>query len=137
MNKFFYIVLLLLTMMSCSVEDNEQEYVIENMPVESVFLPQTFVFGQTYSVTMTYNRPSTCHGYDGILYTKEGNVRTFAIQNIVVTGDFCENLTDELAETTFDITINEMEPYLLKFWQGTNDSGEDVFLEYEIMVVTN
>ena len=137
MNKFFYIMLLLLTTISCSVEDNEQEYVIENMPVESVFLPQTFVFGQTYSVTMTYNRPSTCHGYDGILYTKEGNVRTFAIQNIVVTGDFCENLTDELAETTFDITINEMEPYLLKFWQGTNDSGEDVFLEYEIMVVTN
>ena len=55
----------------------------------------------------------------------------------MVVGSNCQDLTNEFAETSFDITIEEYEPYVFKFWQGTNDEGEDVFLEYEIMVVTN
>lgn len=137
MKRILSVIIILVFFISCSVEDTLQEYTVEKMPIESVDLPQVFVYGNTYTVTITYEKPTSCHGYDGIIFSREENTRTIAIQNILVVGSNCQDLTNEFAETSFDITVEEYEPYVFKFWQGKNDDGEDIFLEYEIMVVTN
>ena len=43
-------------------------------------------------------------------------------------------MTNSLIEQTLNFYVKNNGSYIFKFWQGKNDAGEDVFLEYEIPV---
>ena len=134
MKKLILLLVTVITFSSCLPDDNEPKFRLELLPIESVELPQEFVLGQTYTIMVRYFRPTDCHFYDGIYYEKDLNVRTFAIRNAVNTNNTCLALDNVLIEQTFDFYVTSNGSYIFKFWQGVNEEGDNIFLEYEIPV---
>lgn len=135
MKKLFLIAFLIVGLFSsCSIDDNEPNYHMEVLPVYEVDIPDSFVLGETYPIKVYYFRPSSCHSFNGFYYDKELNVRTVAVQSLVVEESNCITLSEELVEASFDFYVTSNGSYVFKFWTGVDETGEDTFLEYEIPV---
>ncbi len=134
MKKFFVLSFLVTLLFSCSVDDNGVDFSFEILPIESVDIPDEFTLGAIYPITVTYERPTSCHLFRDFYYLKENNERTVAVVNTVFEENDCEDLTDEMLTATFDFQVTSNGSYIFKFWQGKDDSDEDIFLEIEVPV---
>jgi len=138
MKRIIFIGIALIFLGSCSIEDdniNSNAYV-EYVPIETVEMPSSFELGQNYMIEYTYYRPSECHVFRDLFYEQIEDIRTIAVSNFVYPNSSppCETLTDELVTRTFNFIVNSDETYNFRFWQGYDESGEDLYLEYEVPV---
>lgn len=126
-------------LMSCSIDDSGSiNYYLEIMPVDTVEMPETFVHGEIYQISMNYTQPSDCYRFNDFIYDINGNERTVAIVNSVYFGEDM-NCMDEAEEVTvsFDFVVNETETYLFKFYQGEDEEGVDQYYLVEVPVVVD
>ncbi|WP_158846338.1 hypothetical protein [Algibacter sp. L1A34] len=133
--KKLLVICLMLILASCSVDDDSVNYSFEILPVESVDIPTEFVIGETYPITISYLKPSSCHSFREFYYLKNNNERTVAPINYVFEEDNCETLENELVENTFNFNVTGNGSYIFKFWQGEDADGEDQYLIIEVPVV--
>jgi hypothetical protein len=120
---------------SCSVDDDTPRTHIEILPVESAILPDEFVQGEVYEITLTYLRPSSCHAFRDIFYEKNLNERTVAIVTTVFdSNNNCEEISTEL-EKSFNFKPTSTGSYIFKFWQGTDDNGDEQYMTVEVPVI--
>ncbi len=126
--------LLFFGLISCSLEDDAPTFHLEYLKAESVTIPESFVLGETYEIKVAYKRPTSCHSFHGFYYDKNLNIRTVAVQCIVAEKN-CNDLVDDIQEETLNFYVTNNGTYIFKFWQGLDENGEDVFLEYEIPVL--
>ena len=70
MKKLMLLLLLGVCITACSIDD-EEDFEFEFVNVESVNLPDTLVFGNTYQFEVVYNRPTECHFFAGFDYAKK------------------------------------------------------------------
>lgn len=118
MKRIFLIVVSIVIFHSCSVDnDNPPSFFLEVMPVQSVSIPQEFVFGQSHEISVTYAVPSDCYEFNDFIYQIDGNERTVAVVNTVYTTGEC-NFSEEVVEVSFDFVVTSTEPYVFKFYQG-------------------
>ena len=136
MKKLIALSLVLLLFTACSVDDNN-DYSFEILPVESVTIPDEFSLGETYPITISYFRPTSCHSFRELYYVKENNQRTVAPITVAFEDNNCEALEDELIETTFNFVVTSNGSYIFKFWQGEDENGEDQYLIIEVPVTEN
>jgi len=129
------VICLTLILASCSVDNDGLNYSFEVLPVESADVPESFVLGETYPITVSYYRPSSCHTFREFYYAKNENERIVAPINYVFDEDNCETLEDDLVENTFNFNVTGSGPYTFKFWQGEDADGEDIYLTVEVPVV--
>ncbi|MDO5989333.1 hypothetical protein Q4Q39_18160 [Flavivirga amylovorans] len=134
MKKFFVFCFTVLLLVSCSVDDGPN-FSFEILPVESVDIPSEFTLGETYPMTVSYLRPTTCHTFKEFYYLKENNQRTVAPINYLFERNDCQTLESELVESTFNFIVTSNGSYIFKFWQGEDTDGEDQFLTIEVPVV--
>lgn len=135
MKKLLSLCLTLLLFTSCSVNDDSVNFSFEVLPVDSVEIPNEFELGETYPITVSYFRPSTCHSFKEFYYLKENNQRTVAAINYVFEDNDCADLQDSMTEETFNFIVTSNGSYIFKFWQGENDEGKDQYLTIEVPVV--
>lgn len=134
MKKIFFLLLIAISFSSCSVDDGNDFY-YEILPVESVDIPEEFVLGETYEITVTYLRPTTCHVFNNFYYESELNQRTVAIVTTVYQNNDCLPLIDEQIEASFNFIVNSNGTYVFKFWQGEDENGNDLYYIVEVPVV--
>jgi hypothetical protein len=120
---------------SCSPGDDTQ-YLFKLMPIESVDIPAEFTLGETYPITVHYTMPTSCYYFSSFYYDKDLNIRTIAVESAVEQRDNCQDLNAAAAadEYTFNFEVTSNGTYHFKFWQGKDDQGNDIFLEYEVPV---
>lgn len=135
MKRFILLFSLIFSLASCSLQDDGPSFHTELLPISEVEIPQEFQLGQTYTIKVWYQRPSTCHVFDGFYYDKNLNIRTVAVRSAVVHNNDCQELSDQLVEASFNFYVTSNGSYIFKFWQGTNENGEDVFYEVEVPVI--
>jgi hypothetical protein len=124
------------TFSSCEIgDDNNLNYHFELIPIDSVTLPEAFVMGQTHPIKVYYRRPTSCHFYEGFYYEKDLNVRTVAVQASVIESNDCAELNEEPIEASFDFVPTSNGTYVFKFYKGQDESGNNLFLEYEVPVI--
>ncbi len=136
MKKTIALILILIVTVSCSINDDSTNYGYEILPVESVDIPTEFEYGETYTITVSYFRPSNCHYFSEFYYVINGSQRTVAPITIVYDNDNCENLEDDLVDATFEFLVTDRKTYTFKFWQGEDEDGDDVYLTIEVPVTT-
>lgn len=119
---------------SCSLDDDRDDFNLEILPIESVDIPDSFTIGQTYPITVTYLKPSTCHLFREFYYDKENNIRTVAVIDYKFLRNDCEDLEDELVEATFNFHVTSNGSYIFKFWQGEDNNGDNQYLTIEVPV---
>ena len=134
MKRLIIITLSLILFASCSSDDN-LEYSLEILPVESVNIPESFTLGEIYPITVSYLRRTTCHSFKEFYYRKNLNERTVAVINYNVQNNNCNDLSDELVEATFNFIVTSNGSYIFKFWQGVDENDEDQYLIIEVPVI--
>lgn len=133
MKKILSLIALFFLFNSCTL-DNDNKYLFQLMPIQSVEIPTEFTLGETYKIKMFYIRPTTCHGFSSLYYDRNLNIRTIAIENAVLQGTTCEDTPTDLVEHSFDFQVTSNGSYIFKFFQGHDANGSSIFLEYEIPV---
>ncbi|GAA3573021.1 hypothetical protein GCM10022395_22850 [Snuella lapsa] len=121
---------------ACSIDNDGTNYDLEVLPIESVDIPDEFALGETYPITISYLKPSTCHAFKEFYYLKDNNERTVAAINYVFEKDNCEALENELVEATFNFVVTSNGSYIFKFWQGEDENNEDQYLIIEVPVTS-
>jgi hypothetical protein len=139
MKRLIILSLTLILFASCSIKDdginyNDANYSLDILPIESVDMPDTFTLGETYPITVSYLKPSTCYSFKEFYYLKNNNERTVAVINYVTNNNSCTDLQDELVEATFNFVVTSNGSYIFKFWQGTDENDVDQYLTIEVPV---
>ena len=131
-------VVVIATLNSCSIDDdaNAQSFNFEIMPIESVEMPEEFLYGETYEIFMDYIKPSGCHVFNDFLYQINEQERTVVIVNTVYTDNICEE-DPETVTVSFQFTVTSLETHVFKFFQGQDEAlnGADQYLIIEVPVV--
>lgn len=136
--KVLLLGLALLFFSSCSLDNDEPDVHFEFMPIENVVVPETFQYGEIYTIEYTYYRPSTCYFFSDLYYDAVGNTRTIAVINVVYHEDSditCTDLDNQLEAGSFQFQVNNSNgSYTFKFWQGVNEDGEDEYLIIDVPI---
>lgn len=128
---FFFII----TFIGCS-DDDETRFFYELVTVHEATLPDQFNRGETYTINVSYFRPTDCHSFSGFDYTKLGNERTVSVVNLVVSEGNCKELEKkDLVKVSFDFFVGQENSYVFRFWQGRNENGDNQFLTIEVPVI--
>lgn len=136
MKKLALLLLAVFAVAACSLNDDEPNYMLETLPVESYSVPDSLVLNQPTEIKLTYKRPSNCYFYEGIYYEKNANTRTIAIQTSVTTGEVCTPYTeDQIVSCSFNFVATGNGPYTFKFYKGEDANGNNIFEEVEVPVV--
>lgn len=133
MKKIIFLSFLMVSLFSCKISDDTPNFFYEAQPVVSVDLPESFQFGETHEITMTYIKPSGCHVYNNLLYEVDINQRDIAIVTVVFPDEECEEIAEE-EEVTFNFKVNNTGTYTFRFWQGPDENGVDTYLVVEVPV---
>lgn len=136
MKKYSYLAILVLAFLSsCSIDDGTNpEFSFEFMPVESVIMPEEFVYGETYAIGVSYIKPNSCYQFNDFAYEIDDNEFIVAIVNIVYEDVVC-NGEPVLNTVLFNFTANSTETYVFKFFQGEDETGVDEYHIIEVPVV--
>ncbi|MCB0447044.1 MAG: hypothetical protein KDD03_05935 [Gelidibacter sp.] len=136
MKKLGVLFVMVLSLASCGIsDDGASDLYYEILPIETVDIPSEFALGQTYEISVTYNRPSSCHVFYDFYYTSDLNQRTVAVINSVNQSQNCTTYEDNLVEVSFNFMVNNTGTYVFRFWQGEDDNGNDMYYIVEIPVV--
>jgi len=133
MKKIFFVFFILLLTVSCSDDDNTN-YHYELLPVEDAIVPEEFVHGQVYFITVKYIRPDDCYVYNDVLYEYDFDARNIAVISTVIEDENCETL-DREEELTIRVQALQSSPYIFRFWQGDDENGDPIYLEIIVPVV--
>lgn len=135
MKKLISLFAILFLFNACTPDDGDS-YNLELRPIISVDIPTEFTLGQTYPITVHYSSPTSCHFFNQLYYEKDLNVRTIAVESAVLQSGNCHELTgtDAIADYTFNFYVTSNGSYIFKFYQGKDENGENIFLEYEVPV---
>lgn len=135
MKKIISLFALFILFNSCSPGDDIQ-YTFKLMPIESVEIPTEFTLGETYPITVHYTVPTSCYYFSSLYYDKDLNVRTIAVENAIAQSNNCQDLSaaDGATTYTFNFYVTSNGSYIFKFYQGKDDQGNEIFLQYEVPV---
>jgi len=132
-----FTVALTLTLGSCSIDDDGVNFHYSPLEITSVNVPDTFEFGQIYTIDANLLRPDDCTLADRFdvrrSFTDTTQIRTVAAIGIVLDQDECIELNEEIQDS-FQFEVIYSEPYIFRFYTGDDTSGEPQFLEVEIPV---
>lgn len=135
MKKIVLFLIVITSVLSCSLEDDSPTYTYSVLPVDSYVVPASFTLGQSYEIKLKYQKPTACHIYQGIYYEKNLNTRTIAIQTAVQNNQVCTQEVPPISEVSFNFTVSNTGSYIFKFYKGKDIAGKDIFEDVEIPVV--
>jgi hypothetical protein len=131
-----FIAIPLLFISNACTPDRGSEYHYEILPVESFEVPESFILGETYSILVRYNRPTTCHYFSNIYWDRNLNERVIAVQSLVEQRNNClPSPEDEmLFSRTFNFMVTNNGSYIFKFFKGHDEEDNPIFETIEIPV---
>src|SRR5690606_35214219 len=105
MKKLVFLCIVMLSLASCNVDDDSNQFYNEILPIESVVIPEEFVLGKVYPFTVKYIRPAGCYVFYNFYYTRELNQRTVAVVNSVYPNQNCGTAEEAETEATFNFQV--------------------------------
>jgi hypothetical protein len=137
MKKIFLFIVLTFVLNSCSNDKHEDEYVYngEVLPVVSYVMPTTYAVDAVSTITLRYKIPTTCYGYDGIYYDKNGMTRTVGIATYQYSnGSNCQIDGVNVYEASLNFKPVLAGTYTFKFFTGKDSAGVDQFATETVVV---
>ena len=119
---------------SCSLDDDGTNVKYGTLSIIKAELPEAFEINKTYDIKVTYLRPNSCYYFEGFDVVKEDLTQ----RKIVAVGtEFLDKVCTESVEeveTVLKFVVLYNETYTFRFWNGTNEAGENIFIEYTVPV---
>lgn len=142
MKKLVIILLSVVTFSSCSInDDNDPVAEYELAAITGNDLPETFEFGESYTITMDYVLPSQCHSFaavDARRASSTGEERrqiyVAAVSTFISSTQCNEDVVGNTGTTTFNILIDETEDFKFYFWTGFDAEDKPIYTEVTVPV---
>ena len=131
--RIIFVIFAVVFFVSCS-DDDSSDYHYELLAVEGALVPEEFVFGEVYDLTVQYKIPDNCYANSDILYEYDQDARNVAVISLVVENNNCDVLDLE-QDLTFKVHALQTSPYIFRFWQGDDENGEPIYLIMEVPVI--
>jgi len=126
--------LLSLLLWQCTTHEPDDNYRQVVLPVTAVDLPAKCRVDSVSIFTVHYKKPSTCHMFNGFYYDKSGMTRIVAVTMVQAMNASC--ITDgTVVSADLKFKPATAGDYTFKFWLGTDNSGNDTFIEQPITVL--
>lgn len=136
MKKFIFITLSSLLFFSCSLDNPNEEYILEIVPVSTVEMPTKFRVDSITEIPITYIRPTSCHVFSNFYYNSIGNERTVAVYCTKIGNSNCINDSGNNYPLTVPLNFKPKNTgtYNFRFWTGVDTNGTDQYIEHEVVV---
>ncbi|KOS07136.1 hypothetical protein AM493_14625 [Flavobacterium akiainvivens] len=144
MKKIIVMAAAFVALVSCSADNDVHEFQLDFVPVVAVEAPEFVTPGLTSEFKLYYKRPNDCYYINGFDYEAAGNVRTVAVQAIVLQDSDCVSMETAAAESIimpFQCPPNySQESYVFRFYgnpDGTMNgapNGESSYIQIEVPV---
>ncbi|UGU18294.1 hypothetical protein LS482_10495 [Sinomicrobium kalidii] len=122
------------------LNDDGANFYYTTLPIESVDVPDTLIYGETDTIAFTYSIPNKCHQFVGIDFSNETQAsdtiqkRTFWAVAQAQDGVECDSAQTVVKEADFAFDVQYNETYEFRFITGVDSEGEYTFLTYTIPV---
>ncbi len=141
MKKLVFVLMAVIAMTGCSVDSGYESIQYELAEITNSDLPEEFVYGETYDVTVTYQLASDCFTFTGLDARRAGNSSENRRESYVsaISAIKSSTLCDPNAEgstgtSKFSILIDEMDNYNFHFWTGQDSVGNAVYYDVSVPV---
>lgn len=121
---------------SCDLDDDSPNFYFAALNAVEANVPESFEFGETYDIEVTYERPNGCTFFEGFDVTKTDQTD----RDVVVIGSV---LTDEERACTQEVTevvallkfhVIYTGEYHFRFYAGEDENNDPIYLEYTVPV---
>ena len=125
----------ILSMGSCSLDDDSANFEFEYLEILEAEVPQSFDLNEVYEIKVTYLRPNDCTYFEGFdVIKEEETTRQVAVIGSTLTEQKdCAEIAQQV-EATFDFKVIYTKDYLFKFYTGEDEEGNPQFIEIEVPV---
>lgn len=123
---------------SCSLDDESPNFYFTALNVVEADVPESFEFGQTYDINVTYLRPNGCTYFEGFDVTKPAETtRDIVVIGSVLTDNdvACTQAVEEVV-ATLKFNVIYTSDYTFRFFAGKDGNGNDTYVEYTVPVVS-
>ncbi len=125
---------LLLGLTACELEDDSIKYHFVPLQITSVDMPDSFTLNETYEISVTFIRPSSCTFFEGFDVRQADTT----IRNVVAIGSEiddqqCAQVVEEVTES-FNFLVIYDQDYLFRFWTGEDENGVSEYLEISVPI---
>lgn len=133
MKKLVLILTTFIVITGCSSDDDYNNVSLKTLPIKEASVPDEFIFGESYQITIKYDLPNGCYSFKNLYYQYDNDTRIIAVNTFFTEDIACtEAIIEE--EYTFDVLASQREDYIFKFWKGKDANDEDVFEEIIVPV---
>lgn len=137
MKKILLLLLIPFLYISCSKESETEDVTLELLPVSEVEMPNNFRANSENIIKVKFVRPTDCYAFNKFYYEATSTESTIAVESTVFhyNNGGCPPLqSNNVATQNLKFRPETVGEYTLKFWQGKDDNGDDLFLTYDIIV---
>lgn len=136
MKKILLVLLMSFLALSCSKDSDSEDVTLELLPVSEVELPANFRVNSENIIRVKFIRPTDCYAFNQFYAESTDTQSTIAVETTVFHNNGgCPPLqSNNVATQVLKFRPDHTGAYTLKFWNGKDENGEDVFLTYDIVV---
>ena len=130
--KLIIFLLTLGTLLESCVDDPKIES-FEKAEVLTADVPDTLVTGETYSIPLTFNRPTTCHSFNKFNIEDDPD-EVFVSVVIKFNNNFeCEETDVPTGQVDFEYTVEKESDFRFRFFQRTQNN-QLIYLNKDVVV---
>lgn len=145
MKKLILLFMSVAVFSSCSTDDDGPIFTRVASKVVDHNLPEEFEMGKTYKIEVTYLLPDACSSPVGV-QAERGENTGAKRREIYIVGVASQQVNYECTKeeddqeslrkkASFDLVIDENEPYTFYLWTGVDEDDKSVFEEIEVPVL--
>lgn len=126
MKKIALLLVLMTTFLSCSVGDPDN-YTVHFLAVDSHTIPDNLVVNQSYTISLTYQKPTACYNFRDVYIGRstDGLTNTIAIYTDTKDGENCSGSLPSASTVSIVFTPKVTGTYTFKFYKGIDEDDAD------------
>ncbi|MCK0161144.1 hypothetical protein [Allomuricauda sp. F6463D] len=123
---------------SCEVDDDSPNFHFTALNAIEADVPESFEFGKTYDIDVTYLRPNGCTFFEGfdVAQTTMTGRDVVAIGSVLTdkNGECTQAVEEVVATLKFNVIYTE--EYTFRFYAGDDADGNATYLEYKVPITS-
>lgn len=123
---------------SCELDDDSPNFYFAALNAVDVDVPESFEYGKTYDIEVTYQRPNGCTFFEGFDVTKTAKTDrdVVVIGSVLTDGETAcsQEVTEVVATLKFNVIYTD--EYHFRFYAGEDEDENPIYLEYTVPVVS-
>lgn len=127
-----FIISIVISTASCRIDDPNIT-TFQKAEILSVDVPDTMTTGQTYSIPINFNRPTSCHSFDEFNIDKDPGEVFVSVVSIFEDTFDCETTNIPIGQVELQYTVEQESDFIFRFFQ-TTENNQNIYIDKSVVV---